>query len=70
MSISSSKTIPTSNADNKDQRGGDPENMVDIESGLPTEEEEKTADEILAEEVKTLPMKQLFPAFSAYVVTH
>ncbi|KAF9352542.1 hypothetical protein BGX34_012104 [Mortierella sp. NVP85] len=70
MSISSSKTTPTSNAnDYKDQGGGDPENMVDIESGLPTEEEEKTADEILAEEVKTLPMKQLFPAFSAVALT-
>lgn len=39
---------------------------VDIESGLPTAtdtEQEQTADEILAKEVETLPMRQLAPAF-------
>lgn len=40
--------------------------MTDIESGIPTAtdtEQEQTADEILAKEVETLPMRQLAPAF-------
>ncbi|KAG0011486.1 hypothetical protein BGZ81_002148, partial [Podila clonocystis] len=39
---------------------------IDIESGMPTatdSEQEQTADEILAKEVETLPMRQLAPAF-------
>ncbi|KAF9021300.1 hypothetical protein BGZ52_001860 [Haplosporangium bisporale] len=45
---------------------------VDIESGLPTAsdtEQEQTADEILAKEVETLPMRQLAPAFLGVAMT-
>ncbi|KAF8978599.1 hypothetical protein BGZ46_006316 [Entomortierella lignicola] len=41
---------------------------VDIESGIPTNEE-KTSDQILSQEVQTLPMKKLLPAFLGVALT-
>ncbi|KAG0332155.1 hypothetical protein BG000_010286 [Podila horticola] len=46
--------------------------MTDIESGISTAtdtEQEQTADEILAKEVETLPMRQLAPAFLGVAMT-
>ncbi|KAG0015389.1 hypothetical protein BGZ82_001412, partial [Podila clonocystis] len=43
---------------------------IDIESGIPTvTDTEQTADEILAKEVETLPMRQLAPAFLGVAMT-
>ncbi|KAF9297457.1 hypothetical protein BGZ74_009822 [Mortierella antarctica] len=45
---------------------------IDIESGMPTAtdtEQEQTAEEILAKEVETLPMRQLAPAFLGVAMT-
>ncbi|KAF9357617.1 hypothetical protein BGX26_003408 [Mortierella sp. AD094] len=41
---------------------------VDIESGVP-KNEEKTSDQILSQEVQTLPMRQLIPAFLGVALT-
>ncbi|KAF9108675.1 hypothetical protein BGX27_008259 [Mortierella sp. AM989] len=41
---------------------------VDIESGIPSNEE-KTSDQILSQEVQTLPMRQLLPAFLGVAMT-
>ncbi|KAG0291872.1 hypothetical protein BGZ96_004774 [Linnemannia gamsii] len=42
---------------------------VDPESGLPTGEVEKTSEEILAQVVETLPLRQLAPAFLGVAMT-
>ncbi|KAG0240117.1 major facilitator superfamily domain-containing protein [Mortierella sp. GBAus27b] len=52
----------SSTADGKDHEKVDSGSLGDIESGLPAQEE-KTEDQILAQEVQTLPMRQLVPAF-------
>ncbi|KAG0017578.1 hypothetical protein BGZ80_008142, partial [Entomortierella chlamydospora] len=41
---------------------------IDIESGVP-KNEEKTSDQILSQEVKTLPMRELLPAFLGVALT-
>ncbi|KAG0358055.1 major facilitator superfamily domain-containing protein [Gamsiella multidivaricata] len=46
----------------------DSRSIIDIESGVPVNEE-KTEEQILAQEVQTLPMKQLLPAFLGVALT-
>ncbi|KAF9148181.1 hypothetical protein BGX20_006428, partial [Mortierella sp. AD010] len=41
---------------------------IDIESGV-SKNEEKTSDQILSQEVKTLPMRELLPAFLGVALT-
>ncbi|KAG0059614.1 hypothetical protein BGZ89_000258 [Linnemannia elongata] len=71
-SQSSTTTItviaPPQNADDL-MKQKDTTTPVDPESGLPTAEVEKTSDEILAQVVETLPLRQLAPAFLGVAMT-
>ncbi|KAF8923988.1 hypothetical protein BGZ58_002312 [Dissophora ornata] len=66
MSEPTNKAFITSEQKNLDKADGG--SLVDIESGVSTVEE-KTAEQILSQEVETLPMRQLLPAFLGVALT-